>query len=91
MGKYNCRLQDYKVNHSFNDKGKVTFKNLPSEINLPSTKLSKLSLQLKTQAYMLEKQGWIVEGFDGFVFNGKWEYYEANTLDGLNILTGEFN
>ena len=83
-----CRLQDYKVNHSFDKKGEVKFKNLPKGLDLTSTKLSKLSLQLKFQANMLEKSGWTIEGFDGFVYTDKWEYYEANTLDGFNILEG---
>jgi len=84
--KKTCRIQDYKVNHSFDVKGKVTFENLPKGIVLDTTKLSKLSLQLKFHATMLEKQGWTVEGFDGFVYNDKWEYYEPNMLDGFDIM-----
>lgn len=86
-----CRLQDYKVNHSFDSSGKVNFRNLPEEINLPTSKLSKLSLQLKEQARMLEKSGWTVEAFDGFVFSDKWYHYEADTLEGFNILEGTFS
>jgi len=86
-----CRLQDYKVNHSFDQNGKVKFKNLPKGISLPTNKISKLSLQLKVQSTMLEKQGWTIEGVDGFVFDGKWNYYEANTLDGFDIINGTFN
>ena len=89
--KKTCRIQDYKVNHSFNEKGKETFINLPAGMKLENTKLSKLSLQLKFHATMLEKQGLTVEGFDGFVYTDNWEYYEANTLDGFNILEGTFN
>lgn len=84
--KKTCRIQDYKVNHSFNVSGKETFVNLPKGITLPSTKLSKLSLQLKFHATMLEKSGWTIEGFDGFVYTDKWEYYEPNMLDGFNIM-----
>lgn len=86
-----CRIQDYKVNHSFNVKGKESFINLPKGLVLESTKLSKLSLQLKFHATMLEKQGWTVEGVDGFVYTDKWEYYEANSLEGFDILKGTFN
>lgn len=82
-----CRIQDYKVNHSFNVKGKETFINLPDGINLPNTKLSKLSLQLKVHATMLERSGWTIEGFDGFVYTDKWEYHPADMLNNFKILT----
>tara|TARA_R110000822_G_scaffold241380_2_gene370675 strand:+ start:86 stop:1165 length:1080 start_codon:yes stop_codon:yes gene_type:complete len=86
-----CRLQDYKVNHSFDKKGEVKFVNLPNGLTLPTTKLSKLSLQLKFQAQMMEKSGWTVEGFDGFVYTDKWEYYTADTLEGFDIIEGTYN
>jgi cobyrinic acid a,c-diamide synthase len=84
-----CRIQDYKVNADFSDNGKEKIINLPKEIKLDGNKVSKLSLQLKFHARMLEKSGWTVEGFDGFVYDGKWNYYEANELAGLDILTGK--
>lgn len=80
-----CRLQDYKVNHSFDVKGKQKFKNLPNGLNLPTTKLSKLALQLKVHAQMLEKSGWTVEGCDGFVFESEWIHYEVDMLKGYTI------
>jgi len=86
-----CRLQDYKVNHSFNVKGSEQLTNLPEGMKLPNTKLSKLSLQLKFYAAMLEKQGWTVEAFDAFVYSDKWEYFEADMLDGFDIITGDYN
>ena len=89
--KKTCRIQDYKVNHSFDKKGQVSFTNLPDGLKLDTTKLSKLSLQLKFHATMLEKSGWTVEGVDGFVYSDKWEYYEANMLEGFDILKGTFN
>lgn len=85
-----CRIQDYKVNHSFNVDGEVKFnENLPKELELTKTKLSKLSLQLKFHKQMLEKSGWTVVGFDGFIYEDKWIHYEPKMLDGFNILTGE--
>lgn len=89
--KKTCRIQDYKVNHSFTKEGEVKFINLPNGLTLDTTKLSKLSLQLKFHATMLEKQGWTVEGFDGFVYTDKWEYHQADMLEGFNILEGTFN
>lgn len=86
-----CRVQDYKVNYDFNVKGQVNFKNLPDGVVLETTKLSKLALQLKQHRTMLEKSGWTVEGVDGFVYDGKWNYYEVNTLDGFDIANGTFN
>lgn len=84
-----CRIQDYKVNADFDKNGKETIINLPKEIKLEGNKVSKLSLQLKFHEAMLKKSGWTVEGFDGFAYDGKWNYYEANELAGLNILTGK--
>lgn len=89
--KKTCRVQDYKVNHSFDKPGQVKFKNLPEGVDLPNTKLSKLALQLKQHRTMLEKSGWTVEGVDGFVYDGEWNYYEVNTLAGFDISTGAFN
>lgn len=86
-----CRLQDYKVNYDFDVVGQVKFKNLPKGVKLSGTKLSKLALQLKQQRTMLEKSGWTVEGVDAFVYDGRWNYYEVNTLEGFNIETGAFN
>ena len=85
--KKTCRLQDYKVNHSFTKNGAVNFKGLP--MKLPTTKLSKLALQLKFQAQMLEKSGWTIEGMDGFVFDSEWRYYEVDMLDGFDIINGK--
>ena len=86
--KKTCRIQDYKVNHSFDKKGQESFTNLPEGLKLETTKLSKLSLQLKLHAQMLEKCGWTIEGMDGFVYSDKWEYYEANSLEGFDIIKG---
>lgn len=86
-----CRLQDYKVNHSFNVGGTEKFNHLiPYQLGFKGTKLNKLSLQLKFHKQMLEKSGWTVEGFDGFVFEDKWIHYEADMLDGFDIITGNF-
>ena len=85
-----CRIQDYKVNHSFNVKGSEKIVGLPEGMKLENTKLSKLSLQLKFYARMLEKAGWTVEGFDAFVYTDKWEYFEADTLEGFDILNNTF-
>lgn len=82
-----CRIQDYKVNHSVEKKGSVSFHNLPEGFKkLATTKLSKFSLQLKCYAEMLEKSGWKVLGYDVFVYNEKWKYYCLDQLEGLNIL-----
>lgn len=86
-----CRIQDYKVNYDFDVKGNEKFINLPKGVKLPTTKLAKLALQLKQHRTMLEKSGWTVEGVDGFVYDGEWNYYEVNTLDGFDITTGTFN
>lgn len=89
--KKTCRIQDYKVNHSFNVKREEKFNSLiPKELGFRGTKLNKLSLQLKFHQRMLEKSGWTVEGFDGFIYDDKWIHYSADTLDGFNILTGEY-
>jgi hypothetical protein len=56
-----CRLQDYKVNIKFTEKGECEWNDL-MPLNLPTTKLSKLAMQLKFQSQMLEKSGWTVEG-----------------------------
>lgn len=84
-----CRVQDYKVNHSFDTYGQVEFVNLPHGFSLPPTKLAKTALQLKFYAKMLEKDGWTVEGADVFVYADKWRHYEADMLTGLNIVTGK--
>lgn len=86
-----CRVQDYKVNYDFDVSGNEKFINLPKGVSLPTTKLSKLALQLKQHRTMLEKSGWTVEGVDGFVYDGVWNYYEVNTLDGFDISNGTFN
>lgn len=84
-----CRLQDYKVNHSFDVSGTEKFNHLiPYQLGFTGTKLNKLSLQLKFHKQMLEKSGWTVEGFDGFVFEDKWIHYEADMLNGFDIITG---
>lgn len=89
--KKTCRIQDYKVNHSFNIQGEEKFNSLiPKELGFRGTKLNKLSLQLKFHQRMLEKSGWTIEGFDGFIYEYKWIHYSADTLDGFNILTGEY-
>ena len=84
-----CRLQDYKVNHSFDKKGEVKFKGIPKELGFSGTKLNKLSLQLKYHEMMLNKSGWTVEGFDGFIFEDEWKYYQADQLKGFDIITGK--
>ncbi|WP_439132383.1 hypothetical protein [Polaribacter sp.] len=84
-----CRLQDYKVNIKFTEKGEVKWTDL-MPLNLPTTKLSKLALQLKFQAQMLEKSGWTIEGCDGFVYAERgWEHHEVDMLHHFNIITGE--
>lgn len=88
--KKTCRLQDFKVNHSFLTLGQETFVNLPEGLELPGNKLSKLSLQLKYYASLLEKKGWTVQGFDAFVYEGGWRYYPADTLDGFDILNNTY-
>lgn len=86
-----CRLQDYKVNHSFITEGVEKFNNLvPRELGFTGTKLNKLSLQLKFHQQMLAKSGWIVEGFDGFILEDKWIHYEADMLKGFDIITGTY-
>jgi hypothetical protein len=84
-----CGLFDYKINHSFDEVGQEKLVNLPKELELPNTKLSKLALQLNFHQRMLEKQGWTVKGLHGFVYTDKWEYYEVTELKGFNILTGK--
>ena len=86
-----CRLQDYKVNIKFKEKGECKW-NDAMPLNLPTTKLSKLAMQLKFQAQMLNKSGWTIEGCDGFVYaeNG-WEHHEVDMLEGFDIITGEVN
>lgn len=85
-----CILQDYKVNHSFNVYGQEKFINLPTGLNLPPTKLSKLTLQLNFHKRMLELCGWTVEKMGGFVYEKEWLYYDVDSLDQFNILTGEY-
>lgn len=86
-----CRIQDFKVNHSFTELGQEKFIGIPSELHLPPNKLSKLSLQLKFHARMLEKSGWTIDGFDAFVYEDEWKHYEADMLYGFDILTGEID
>lgn len=82
-----CRIQDYKSTHSVEKKGEIKLKNLPEPyINMPTTKLTKMSLQLKVYAEQLEKSGWTVLGFDIFVYDGEWSYYEIDPLAGLKLL-----
>lgn len=82
-----CRIQDYKVNHSVEKKGSITLKNLPPNFkSLPTTKLTKMSLQLKVIEQMLSLSGWTVLGFDIFVYNEGWEYYEIDPLEGFTML-----
>lgn len=88
--KKTCRLQDYKVNHNFNTSGKVSFVNMPNGLRLPSTKLSKLALQLKVQSTMLEKSGWTVEACDGFVYEDEWKHYRVDLLEGFDIIRGTY-
>lgn len=84
-----CRLQDYKANHSFTTLKEVKWSDsMPLE--LPTTKLSKLALQLKFQAQMLEKNGWTVEGCDGFVYADGWEYHKVDMLEGFDIIKGTY-
>src|SRR5690606_16220581 len=84
-----CRIQDYKVNIDVEKKGSIVLKNLPEPfINMPTTKLTKMSLQLKVYAEQLEKSGWTVEGFDIFVLTDEWNYYEIDMLKGFNIIEG---
>lgn len=82
-----CRLQDYKVNINFTTPGECNWSEL-MPLNLPTTKLSKLALQLKFQSQMLEKNGWTVEGCDGFIYTGKWEHHEVDMLKGFDIVRG---
>jgi hypothetical protein len=83
-----CRLQDYKVNIGFLKAGEVKWTEL-MPLNLPTNKLSKLSLQLKFQAQMLEKTGWTVEGMDGFIYGEDgWKHYDVDMLLHFNIITG---
>lgn len=83
-----ARLQDYKVNIGFDKTGEVKWTDL-MPLNLPTNKLSKLALQLKFQAQMLEKSGWTIEGCDGFVYEDEWKHYEVDMLHHFNIITGE--
>ena len=89
--KKHCRLQDYKVNIKFTEKGECKWTDL-MPLDLPTTKLSKLALQLKFQSQMLEKNGWTIQGCDGFVFaeNG-WEHHEVDMLAGFDIIKGTYN
>ena len=57
-------------------------------MKLPTTKLGKLSLQLKFQAQMLEKQGWTIEGMDGFIYADGWEHHIVDMLEGFDIING---
>ncbi|MFK5981424.1 MAG: hypothetical protein QM499_00805 [Flavobacteriaceae bacterium] len=86
-----CEIADYKVNHSFDKKGQVSFVNLPKQLELPTTKLSKLALQLNFHQRMLEKSGWTVTALHGFIYTDKWEYYLVTELSGFNILTGKMD
>jgi hypothetical protein len=89
--KKECRLVDYKVNHSFTDiDGKTNFINLPLGINLDGNKLSKLALQLHFQKQMLEKSGWKVISMHALVYDDKWKHYNVQDLDGFDILRGTF-
>jgi hypothetical protein len=82
-----CRIQDYKVNHSVEKKGSIELKNLPKGFEkLPTTKLTKMSLQLKVIEQMLSLSGWTVLGFDIFVYCDGWEYYEIDPLEGFTML-----
>lgn len=86
-----CRLQDYKVNIGFLKSGEVKWTDL-MPLNLPTNKLSKLALQLKFQAQMLEKSGWTIEGCDGFIFGETgWKHHEVDMLQGFDIITGTYN
>jgi len=85
-----CVLVDYKVNVNFSQNGTTYFKNLPQEITLPTSKLSKLALQLRIQEQMLEKSGWTVIRKIGIVLQDEWKHYEVKDLKGFDMLNGTY-
>lgn len=91
LEKKECRVQDYKVNIGFDKKGEFKWTEL-MPLDLPTNKLSKLALQLRFHAQMLEKSGWTVLGADGFVFGEDgWKYYRVDPLRNFDIITGEYS
>ncbi len=74
-----CRVQDYKTNHNINKSEtiKAPFKGI-----VPSTTLGSYWLQLSFYAYILQLNGWKVEGLDIFNWeDGEWKTYQSDVID----------
>lgn len=74
-----CRIGDYKINieSELIDK---KYKVLAPFDYLPANKITKYQIQMSLYANMLQKQGWVVEGLDVYVYEGEWKYFPLEVL-----------
>lgn len=77
-GERTCRIADYKINVVADESKDKLY---PPFSHLPSNKLSKYQLQLSFYAQLMRWSGWVVEGIDVYVHDGKWNHYQMEVLD----------
>ncbi len=89
--KKECILCDYKINYDYEVLGKEEFINIPSSLDLPTNKLSKLALQLRFQEQILQNSGWSVIRKIAFVYELEWTHYEVPDIKNFDVFTGKIN